>query len=76
MKTITLNSAAAEVFARATCPVEVCNEKGELIGVFRPSPGAKVDPRDLIDDEELKRRAAQKGPVFTTAEVLAYLETL
>ena len=57
-------------------PLEVCDESGQVVGTFLP----KVDyaaverSRPPLSDEELDRR--NQSPSYTTAEVLARLETL
>jgi hypothetical protein len=57
-------------------PLEFCDETGRVVGRFLPSPeiilGSPSGPS--ASEEELERR--EKEPDFSTAEVLAYLETL
>lgn len=54
--------------------VEVCDEEGRIVGYFEPSIYAgMVIPPDP-SPEELARREA--GPFYTTAEVIAHLQSL
>jgi hypothetical protein len=59
-------------------PVELCDESGQVLGRFVPtvdlSEYEPVVPQ--VSDEELDRRSQSKERYYTTAEVLAYLETL
>jgi hypothetical protein len=59
-------------------PLELCDEKGYLVARVLPA----YDPRlyeglePTISAEELQRRKQSKEKTYTTAEVLAYLESL
>jgi hypothetical protein len=58
-------------------PIELCDEQGRVLARVFPMP----DPsRDLLEPqiskEELMRRKADPGRLYTTAEVLAYPESL
>jgi hypothetical protein len=59
-------------------PLELCDESGHVLArvvpVLNPELHASSEPQ--ISTEELDRRLASKGKTYTTAEVLAYLETL
>jgi hypothetical protein len=59
-------------------PLELCDESGNVLArvlpVFDAALGASSEPR--ISGEELDRRIASRGKTRTTAEVLAYLESL
>jgi hypothetical protein len=58
-------------------PLELCDESGHILArvvpVLDPELHASSEPQ--ISSEELDRRHASKGKTYTTAEVLAYLET-
>jgi hypothetical protein len=58
-------------------PAELCDDRGRVIGRFFPH----LDPSEYnlepqISQEELQRRRQSNERTYTTAEVLAYLESL
>ncbi|MDB5312567.1 MAG: hypothetical protein JWO38_6769 [Gemmataceae bacterium] len=54
--------------------VEVCDVEGRIVGYFEPSIFAGyVIPPDPTEEELAE---SEKGPFYTTAEVLAHLKTL
>jgi hypothetical protein len=57
-------------------PLEFCDEKGQVLGRFVPETPVFIgrEPPPL-SEEEWRRREAEE-PKYTTAEVLAYLESL
>ncbi len=59
-------------------PLELCDESGQVLARVVPLTDlelcASAEPQ--ISKEELDRRFASRGKTYTTAEVLAYLETL
>ncbi|HVS39023.1 MAG TPA: hypothetical protein VMS17_25920 [Gemmataceae bacterium] len=62
-------------------PVEIRGPDGKVLGTFTPalSPEEQEAYRQaaaLFDPEELDRIEKEGGPYYTTAEVLAYLESL
>lgn len=75
MTRIVLNETLRGLLPDLSGPVEFCDEKGQVIGRFLPEVSIHVgrEPAPL-SKEELDRRLAE--PTYTTAEVLAYLESL
>ncbi len=59
-------------------PLELCDEAGRVFARVVPFPDLEPDvvtvPR--MSKADLRRRRMQVGKTFTTAEVLAHLETL
>ena len=57
-------------------PVEFCDEKGHVLGRFLPETAVVLGQKEPppLSEEELQRRKAEAA--YTTAEVLAYLESL
>jgi hypothetical protein len=59
-------------------PVELCDESGKVLGRFIPkidlSEWEPISPD--ISEEELRRREQSNEKRYTTAEVIAYLESL
>ena len=59
-------------------PLELVDESGRVVARVTP----KYDPAEYenlepeISEEELQERRDYKGRMYTTAEVLAYLESL
>lgn len=58
-------------------PLEFCDEQGQVLGRFVPENDAAVAPYEPppLSEEEIRRRLTEE-PTYTTAEVLAYLESL
>jgi hypothetical protein len=74
MTRIILDDALSGTLSAITGPVELCDGSGRVLGRFFPA----LDPEfyDLepnISKAELERRRKNKGKMYTTAEVLAYL---
>jgi hypothetical protein len=59
-------------------PLELCDESGHVLArvVPVPDPAVYESSEPQISKEEWDRRMASRGKTRTTAEVLAYLETL
>jgi hypothetical protein len=58
-------------------PIELCDEDGHVLARIQPVPHtAPYSLEPQITKEELMRRKADPGKLYTTAEVLAYLESL
>ena len=59
-------------------PLELCDESGHILARLVPvidrEPRVSAEPQ--ISGEELDRRIASRGRTHSTAEVLAYLESL
>jgi hypothetical protein len=59
-------------------PVQLCDENGNVLGLFTPSQdqngGGRREPQ--ISEEEIQRREQSDERRYTTAEVLAHLENL
>ena len=58
--------------------IELCDEEGHVLARIKPvlDPALYPDLEPKISEEELRRRKTEKGKTYTTAEVLAYLESL
>jgi hypothetical protein len=78
MTRIICDAALREKLHDLAKPLELCDESGHLLArvvpVSDPEPFANNEPQ--ITKEEWQRRMAQKGRTYTTAEVLAHLESL
>jgi hypothetical protein len=77
MKKVLYDAVLKEKLADLDEPIALCDEEGRVVARILPVP----DPaRDILEPqiskEELMRRKAEPGRLYTTAEVLAYLETL
>jgi hypothetical protein len=58
-------------------PVELCNSAGQVVGRYEPVLNPEVytlEPQ--ISEEELERRSKSNEKTYTTAEVIAHLESL
>jgi hypothetical protein len=59
-------------------PLELCDASGRVLGRFVPEfdPAEYEGLEPQISDEELDRRSQSRERMYTTDEVLAYLEGL
>jgi hypothetical protein len=78
MTRITLDSDLRSRLLDLSSPLELCDESGRVLArlfpTLDPSEYEGLEPQ--ISREELERRKQHKGKTYTTAEVLAHLETL
>ena len=77
MKKVLYDAVLREKLTDLDSPMELCDEQGRVLARILPMP----DPaRDLLEPqiskEELMQRFTNPGKLYTTAEVLAYLESL
>ena len=58
--------------------IELCDEEGHVLARIEPvlDPALYSDLEPQISEEEIQRRFSEPGKTYTTAEVLAYLESL
>lgn len=75
MTRIVVTDALRNLLPDLSRPVEFCDQNGQVLGRFVPEVSVFVgqEPPPL-SAEELKRRLSE--PRYTTAEVLAYLESV
>lgn len=80
MKKIVVDQKLQSKLGNLTEPLKFYDEKGLLLGRFLPAydPALYEGLESPISKEELERRRQEKGKgkTYTTAEVLAHLETL
>ena len=77
MKKVLYDAVLKEKLSELDSPIELCDEEGRVIA--RIVPVLDPDRYDLepgIREKEFKERLANPGRLYTTAEVLAYLESL
>ena len=76
MTRIVVNETLRGLLPDLSRPVEFCDENGQVLGMFLPETAVFIgkEPPPL-SEEEWRRREAEE-PKYTTAEVLAYLESL
>jgi hypothetical protein len=77
MTKIIMNETLRGLLPDLSRPVVFCDEEGHIIGHFLPETLTMVGQREPppLSEEEIKRRIMEE-PRYTTAEVLAYLESL
>ena len=75
MTRIVVNETLRSLLPDLSRPVEFCDENGQVLGQFLPDAPVFIgrEPPPL-SEEELRRRESE--PSYSTAEVLAYLESL
>ncbi len=78
MTRITCDAALREKLHNLAQPLELCDESGRVLARVVPvvDQGLYESSEPQISGEELDRRVASRGKTYTTAEVLAYLESL
>lgn len=77
MTRIVVNETLRSLLHDLSRPLEFCDEKGQVLGRFVPENETAVGPYEPppLSEEEIQRRLSEE-PTYTTAEVLAYLESL
>jgi hypothetical protein len=75
---IVVDASLRSILQAVNQPVELCDESGQVLGRFLPAADLSqyVPLEPQVSDEELEKRSRSKEKTYTTAEVLAYLETL
>jgi hypothetical protein len=77
MKKVLYDAVLKEKLPELDSPVELCDEEGRVIARIVPVlDPALYDLEPEIAEKEFKERLANPGRLYTTAEVLAYLESL
>jgi hypothetical protein len=77
MKKVLYDAVLKEKLPDLESPVELCDEEGRVIARILPVlDPALYDLEPEIGEKEFKERLANPGRLYTTAEVLAYLESL
>ena len=76
MTRIVVNEALRSLLPDLSRPVEFCDANGHVLGRFLPESAIVTGQNEPppLSEAELRRR--EKEPTYTTAEVLAYLESL
>lgn len=77
MTKIVVNETLRGLLPDLSRPAVFCDEKGNVIGHFLPETEVIVWDREPppLSEEEMRRRETEE-PTYSTAEVLAYLESL
>ncbi|HEX5442231.1 MAG TPA: hypothetical protein VFW87_00320 [Pirellulales bacterium] len=75
MTRIVVNEALRGLLPDLTRPLELFDETGRMLGHFVPAANA-VELRGEPQFSEEELRQLENEPFYTTAEVLAYLESL
>jgi hypothetical protein len=78
MTRIICNAALREKLHGLATALELCDESAKVLARVLPAPDQVLEgsPEPQITSEELDRRIASRGKTYSTAEVLAYLESL
>ena len=80
MSRITVDESLTAQLSGANDRVLLCDVSGKILGVFTPSGSrskeedSRLEPQ--VSDDELERRERETTVWYTTAEVLAKLESL
>ncbi len=79
---ITCDAALREKLCDLAEPLELCDESGNVLARIVPALGLDLDLEPdffrapPLNKADLRRRRMQQGTTYTTAEVLAHLESL
>ncbi len=78
MTRVICDAALREKLHDLTTPLELCDEAGHVLARVEPvlDPELYDCTEPQISKEEWQRRLAHKGRTYSTAEVLAHLESL
>jgi hypothetical protein len=77
MKKVLYDAVLKEKLPDLESLVELCDEEGRVIARIVPAPDPSwYEDEPKMSAEELKELLANPGRLYTTAEVLAYLESL
>ncbi len=78
MTRITLDADLRQRLLDLSRPLELCDESGLVLARLLPNPDPALyeSSEPEVSEEELQRRRRDKGKTYSTAEVLAHLETL
>jgi hypothetical protein len=78
MTQIILDAVVCGKLCNLTVPVELCDPSGRVLGRFVPAIDmTEWEPLSPdIDEDELKRRSKSNEKRYTTAQVIAHLESL
>lgn len=76
MTRIVVNDTLRGLLHGLSGPLEFCDDNGQVLGRFIPEAEAVAAPYEPppLTEEEIQRRLSE--PTYTTAEVIAYLESL
>lgn len=77
MTRVVINDTLRNLLPNLSEPLVFCDDQGQILGQFfpaTPSVVGQIEPPPL-SEEELQRRLTEE-PTYTTAEVIAYLESL
>lgn len=74
MKQVLFDDVLREKLSDLGGPIELCDEDGRVLARVVPTPDPDWEPP--ISKEELRQRFEDPGRLYTTAGVLAYLESL
>ncbi len=76
MSRIVVDSVLSRQLAQTDAPLQLCDEKGIVLGTFTPQPDYEAieRARPKLSEEEMQRR--RTGRTYTTEEVIEYLENL
>ncbi len=78
MTRIVIDPEVREKLHNLTEPLELCDEAGRVLATLTPAisspPCDETEPQISLD--EVLRRKQSKGKIWTTTEVLSYLESL
>jgi hypothetical protein len=77
MTRVVINDALRGLLPNLSEPLLFCDDQGQVIGQFIPVPPTVIGQKEPppLSEEELQRRLTEE-PTYTTAEVIAYLESL
>lgn len=76
MTTIAVPRSLAEALGKATEPIRLVDDEGNLLGSFAPATaGGRADDLTAEEIVEMKRRLASPGPWYSTDEMIAYMQS-
>lgn len=76
MRKVLYDAVLKEKLSSLDAPIALCDEEGRVLARVLPVPVPDPGWEPQISAAELRRRFEEPGRLYTTAEVLAYLESL
>jgi hypothetical protein len=78
MTRITLDAELRQRLLDLSAPLELCDESGAVVARVVPAHSLDLylNPEPEVSEKEIQRRRREKGKTYSTAEVLARLESL
>ncbi len=76
MVELALTTEQAQIVGEATRPVVLRDPSGVAIGILHPLRPQPQTDEEMVEEVLRRRAAGRSGPLYTTQQVVDYLESL